>query len=96
MTWQPRDAMPAKKIGDGLVPPTRSSSAEEPASGHLAPPVPLPTYAQAAAYLTPDDEDGELIRWTQQEERALMAEGIWPEREWSAWRHAMTRGIAAE
>ena len=95
MTWDARDSMPQRKQGEGLAPPARHAPTEEAANGHLAPPVPLPTYAQAAAYLTPDEE-GEPIRWTLQEERALMADGIWPEREWSAWRHAMTRGVVAE
>ena len=52
----------------------------------------VPTYAQHQRQMFADEQDKEF-RFTQEQERELIAEGIWPERQWSIWKHALQRGI---
>jgi hypothetical protein len=54
----------------------------------------IPTYAQQHQYTLESDE-GTPWRPSQDQERELIAEGIWPERQWSIWKHAMQRGVQA-
>lgn len=90
MTWNSRDAMPpVRRDKTAQAPPWQPGETS-------ATPMPekIPTYTQQALYLLANEEEG-LARLTPEQERMLAADGIWPEREWSIWKHAMTRGIQA-
>lgn len=91
MTWSARDGIPRQKRGK-FTPAPRPPVESGPRS---ADPDKVPVYAQRAEDQLVRGMDAPF-RFTSAEERDLMAEGIWPEREWSIWRHAMTRGIQAE
>jgi hypothetical protein len=88
MTWNARDAMPQPKRGKVAAAPGGGRSDAKPL------PEQVPTYAQRSASLMHAETDGEF-RFTQAQERELIAEGIWPDRQWGIWRHAMQRGIQA-
>jgi hypothetical protein len=73
----------------GLVASAPERSATTPGNQD---PEKVPTYAQQHRYIQ-GDEGEKAFRFSQEQERELVAEGIWPERQWSIWRHAMQRGI---
>ena len=65
-------------------------------SDKIAPgPEKIPTYAQQSVQRLGDEEEGPY-RFSTEQERELAAEGIWPERQWTIWKHAVTRGIQAQ
>lgn len=90
MTWSSKDAMPVSPRSTTATPPVPGTGAAPP----LSIPEQIPTYAQQRGYLLESDEEHNNAL-TAEQERMLAAEGIWPEREWSIWRHAVTRGIKA-
>lgn len=89
MTWSARDTLPKPKRG-------KAASAPEPSTGTSVQrdPDKVPTYAQAHRH-TLGAEDETQFRLSLDQERELAAEGIWPDRQWSIWKHAMTRGISS-
>ena len=91
MTWSARDSMVKASRGErGAFGKKVGADGEKPAVAAV--PDKVPRYAENAEYRQRTDDETPFV-FTRSQEVALMEDGIWPDRQWSIWRHAMTRGI---